>query len=211
EFTGFSNTPTALAAATITYANNFAMNDAGDIFVTDTFDSLSEGAVYILTPPYTGTPAKLSGNVNQPGPIVVAPDGSLVIANEANGGTSLSMLYPFTGASASNQTGDVSDPHQMILDSEGNLWISNLSGGSGGAGGVVEFAPGYIGGNIVGGSLGVALPNSATPISLALDDAKNLYVNGNDGNLYIFAPPYTGTPTTVTANDGSHALHVYVK
>jgi hypothetical protein len=206
EFTGFSDTPVALASATINYPKSFAMNPAGDIFVTDRHDHPPGGAVYELVPPYTGTPAIITEGINHPGPIVVAPDGSLVVANEAYGGT-LSMLYPFSGEGASNHTSDISDPHDMIFDSKGNLFVVNLKGGEGGHGEVVEIASPYTGGAIDR----VVLPNSTTPVSVAVDDAANLYVSGHDGHVYIYSPPYSGTPIDVTASDGSSAIHVYVQ
>ncbi|MGD0053292.1 MAG: hypothetical protein ABSD03_15925, partial [Vulcanimicrobiaceae bacterium] len=105
---------------------------------------------------------------------------------------------PYTGAPTTTITSarGMNNPYALALDGAGNLFVANVSGGTGGT--VTEYAAPYTGTPITTISSGVN-----GPYALTLDGAGNLFVGNASGHTVTeYAPPYTAAPTATITGVG---------
>ena len=178
------------------YPDGLAVDSAGDLFI-----SVPNGSVQELLPPYTGGLVPVAtGIVGNPSPnsVAVGPDGTLYIAAGNNGpfinGKIEVATPPFDGSWTTNGSGPLFDPEADVMDSAGNLWITDLDGR------LYELnGTGY---HLVNGSI-------AAPYGVAAGSPTS---NVFQGALVTFtatviSSPPGGTPTgTVTFSDGATTL-----
>jgi len=168
-------------------------NHIQTLFVADGGNS----RITAYAPPYSGAPVTINNSITAPVSIALNAAGQLLAAGYPNDFTVWSA--PYTGAPAAFNS--VSLTTGLVLDAAGDAFVANN-----GANTITEYLPPYTG--------GVATTISTdidTPEGMAFDSAGNLFVanngsscgiNGCQGDVAIYAPPYTGTPTLVTSGIG---------
>lgn len=117
--------------------------------------------------------------------------------NDVNGAPTVEIYNTSSGA----HLGTLSDPslHDVFgigTDGKGNIFVSNLTTAN--AGTVVEFPKGKMPGTVLSG-IALGLPGGPT-----FDRANNMIIT--DWERYtidVFAPPYTGSPTTAALKGAS--------
>jgi len=184
----------AVCSATFTIKNDIQM-----LFVAEN----GANTVTEYAPPYTGTPTvTISSGMNTPVAVALDGSGDLFVANcgsncgGSGNGTVTEYAPPYTGTPKTISS-DVNGPVALVLDSAGNLFVANAAGGT-----VTEYASPYTGTptTISSGVNG--------PWAVVLDDSGNLFVancgdgcpgsGSGNGTVTEYAPPYTGTPTTIS-------------
>jgi hypothetical protein len=170
--------------------NGIAIDRAGNLWVPDgRANTTTEyapdcGSAKLTIPDPTGEPAD------------VGFDGSnrvyILNLNNVSGPPTVAFYNSTTGA----QLGTLSDPSFNILfgigtDRLGNVFVSNLTTNN--VGDVIEFPHGRMPGTALSG-VSLGLPGAPT-----FDNANNLIIaDWLRKTIDVFAPPYTGSPTTAT-------------
>jgi|SRR5580658_812027 sugar lactone lactonase YvrE len=172
---------------------------AGNLFVPNS----SGNTITEYVPPFTGTPTTISNGINMPNAVVFDSSGDLFAANcgsncGVSGGTVTEYAPPYTGTPTTTISSGVNGPFALVLDSAGNLFVANATGNT-----ITEYAPPYTG---TPTTISSGVNN---PWALVFDGSGNLFVancgagclgNGTgNGSVTEYAPPYTGTPTTITS------------
>ena len=102
-------------------------------------------------------------------------------------------------------TAGLNSPRGLALDSAGNLYVLNSTGGTGGAN-IEKFTPGGVG-SIFAASTGLNDPFLRNPSSLAFDSAGNLFVADTGRNtIQKFTPDGVGSMFVTTGLNGPTAL-----
>src|SRR5215475_11627157 len=177
-------------AAQFNNPNALALDSKGAIYVADTGNQrirlISNGSVSTIagtgTAGYTATgSAATSANINSPGGIVVAPDGTVYISETTNhivrkisGGT----LTDYAGAALAGYSGDnglalgaqVNGPTALALDSAGNLYIADTGNSL-----IRKVTKDGIITSYVGGT-GPTSGRLKNPIGICLDATGALYI-----------------------------------
>jgi hypothetical protein len=194
----YTGSPTTITSG-VNAPEKLAVDGGGNLFVpNDSGNTVTE-----YTSPYTGTPTvTISSGMNTPVAVALDGSGDLFVANcgsncgGSGNGTVTEYAPPYTGTPKTISS-DVNGPVALVLDSAGNLFVANAAGGT-----VTEYASPYTGTptTISSGVNG--------PWAVVLDDSGNLFVancgdgcpgsGSGNGTVTEYAPPYTGTPTTIS-------------
>lgn len=179
--------PASSAWATTSDAN-------GNVFTT----SYSDGTLFKVSPPYTGTPVTDAGVGQESYAIAVSPSGIVANAGYSNNTVDL-FTSPFT-APPTSVTAGVSSPYGVAFDASNNLYVANY-----GASTLTVYAAGAY--SVV--KYTVTLGSGAYS---AWAIGSRLYV-GESGQVEIFTLPITSsaaTPVVTISNgvDGAYALNL---
>jgi hypothetical protein len=147
--------------------------------------------VFVLAPPYNGSPTIISG---QSGPIGLALDNNcdLFIADLNSGRTINEVAPPYTGQPTVITNSAFCAPSGIAIDKSGNLWVANFSCSN-----VAEFKPPYTGKPIVTITNGVVNPHTVT-----FDSKRNIIVGNDSSTITIYAPPYRKAPIITISGNG---------
>ncbi len=218
-------TATATAASTATATRTSTQTPTATpspgltpvIFVTDDYSSFNISRV-------TAYPLGSTGNVPTlipigfAGPSSIAKDasGRIYVANGEGGTTEAGSIaiYPAgsTGqvlpiAEISGVNTGLSNPNGIALDSAGNIYVTNLSGGPSSNGSITEYAAGSNGDVAPIATITATDYAVSDPQGIALDTAGNSYVanfTGNNGSISVFAPGSNGNATPIASITGSN-------
>jgi hypothetical protein len=180
-------TPTA---STICFTEGLTFDSSGDLWVADSGNS----RVLEFKPPFSNDMAA-SLELGQ-------PSGATAFTSNTsnNGGLSASSLW---------------EPHYLIFDSSGDLWVSDTSNSR-----VLEFKPPFSNGMaatlVLGQSSFTTSGNGTTQSSLAYPAGISFDISGNlqvvdtvNNRVMIFEPPFSnGMPATIVLGqpDFTHGL-----
>lgn len=180
--------PGAVCTASFSVKNDIQM-----LFVANA----SANTVTEYSPPYTGTPTTISTG-QYPDALTVDAASDLFVVNY-NDGTVAEYVPPYTGTHTTISTG-LNTPYALTLDVAGDLFVANN-----GTNTVTEYAPPYTGAPTT--TIGSGTDDVFAPLALGLDAARDLFVSTTDSRVVVYAPPYTGTHSTITNGvDGPQAL-----
>ena len=206
-----------LTAVQFTNPNALAIDSKGAIYIADTggfrIRLLSGGSVSTIAGtgnanPYSGTTgAATSANINSPGGIAVASDGTVYIAETSNhvvrkiSGGNLSVfagnaLAGYQGDGANATDAEISGPTGLTLDSAGNLYIADTGNSL-----IRRVDKNGIITSYVGGT-GPTAGSLKNPTGICFDAAGNLYIadTGNRRIAKYFPTANQGRVTTFAGN-----------
>ncbi len=206
-----------LTAVQFTNPNALAIDSKGAIYIADTggfrIRLLSAGSVSTIAGtgnanPYSGTTgAATSANINSPGGIAVASDGTVYIAETSNhvirkiSGGNLSLfagnaLSGYQGDGANATDAEISGPTGLTLDSAGNLYIADTGNSL-----IRRVDKNGIITSYVGGT-GPTAGSLKNPTGICFDAAGNLYIadTGNRRIAKYFPTANQGRVTTFAGN-----------
>jgi hypothetical protein len=216
---GYESTPTLVVSSppytTVTTDTNLGFYEAyyygaadskGDVFIPN-FATVGNGAIGIVSPPYTGAATQLTAGVDEPYGAAVDSGNNLYVANEGND-TITVYASPYTSASATVTTtsapyGVVIAGSKLFVTEDNYIDVFNLPVTSSSTPAATLTMTGY--------SYGAA----------ALDPSGNLWVgcyescaSSSSGAVYEFTTPFvTGHSPVVSLTsltDGSATICTYV-
>lgn len=150
----------------------------GTVFVANDPNFIGTPNVAVFPPPYTATPAADTSGISYPNDLKVTSGGTLLVADGSNIDK---FVSPWTGTpthiSASVSRG-------IAIDSSGDAFGGNLYGPT-----ILYSAPSYTSATTINSSFGE---------SIAVAPDNTLFVGDYTTQaVYVYAPPYTGTPVKV--------------
>jgi serine/threonine-protein kinase len=178
----YTGAPTAITNG-INRPGGIAFDGSGNLFVAN----FSGGNVNEYAPPYTDAPT-LVGNVGAGQSLAVTSDGNVFAANWIASGPVYHFTPPYTGSPAQIPVQNNGVAAGLVIGPSDRFYFSNTSTAS-----IYGYASPYSTPSLTLG----ASPSGV--LALAFDIAGNLFA-ANQGNktVNIYAPPYTGTPLTVS-------------
>jgi hypothetical protein len=182
--TPFTGSPIATITNGVGTGYGLLLDGKGDLFVPN----YSSNTVTEYAPQYTGAPRTISNGVDQPLWAAFDHSGNLDVTNY---GTNTITIYapPFTGAPITVSNG-VSGPYITATDSSGDLFVDNNT-----AKNVVEYAAG----NYAAPLRTVASGLHSTEWLAVAPGSDDLAIEDDGASkIYVYAPPYTGSPTTIS-------------
>jgi hypothetical protein len=160
-------------------------NDVQTLFIAN-YDANN---VLTYTAPYTGAPATISTDVNEPYALALDAGNNLFVSNYGNNTVTI-YAPPYTGSPTTTVSTDLNGPAGIALDAVGNLFVANSNSNA-----VLVYAPPYT------GAPTTVATGVNEPFYIALDASADLFV-ANYGNNTVteYAPPYTGSPEVTITN-----------
>jgi hypothetical protein len=129
----------------------------------------------------------IQNGVTNPQALIFDAAGDLFVANQPGSVTAYTPPYIQAPASIAN---GINHPQALALDNRGDLFVANGNGSNT----VTVYSAPYAGAPTTTISSGVS-----DPVSLALDANADLFVvNAAANTVTEYAPPYSGTPTTIS-------------
>lgn len=190
-------------------------DDAGDLFGIEQFSSQGgANELFGMAAPYTAAPGEIVGyGLINPIAVAVTPQSIVFVAPQnLSSGTTVDMYTPQSQYSSTTYlqvpSGVNFAPYCLAVDGQGDLFATNSYQYNGDPG-TLEWSPPYTGLPTqlpFGGDEGGTYAQGA---NCAIDTGTNDVFIGYPAKLFIYAPPYTGTPTTITENSsGNEAFAV---
>lgn len=204
----YTASPIAVGSGSIYESNALAVDNSGNLFVSNGEGSITE----YIAPAYTTAQPLLSGgtgvqSVSCGSILVLDPAGNLFascpIPQLTPGVGILEIPKPYTpinlglGIPASLMFGNITTNFHsgFAVNATDNLFVGTANDTS-----ITEFGPPTLSAFNSGVSLpvvGTITDGVSTPVALLTDKSNNLF-SANSSTVTEYAPPYTGTPTTIS-------------
>ncbi|MGA8097887.1 MAG: hypothetical protein WB810_04405 [Candidatus Cybelea sp.] len=157
------------------------------VFVSNT--SYTGVTVYHAKPKDPGPIANILDNVNGPAGDCLDSKGTLYVTNEPINGNGWVSEYPLGKTTASKViTNGILTPAACAVDSNGNLWVTNIGGPN-----VTEYLFGSE------NPQKVITQGLSYPVGVAIDSSGNLYVSDRaNSDVVIYAPGSKRPSRTIT-------------
>lgn len=170
-----------------------AFNASGDLFV----GNYATPSVNIYPPPYSGVPGGYNLDNGATG-LAIDSQGN-AFAAVASDNQIFEYVPPYNiGPPAQTISTGLSAPYQIVTDAAGDLFVVNT-----GTKTVLEYTPPFSPASAPVATFG---PGTNSILNLAIDPAGNVFVatcgagclSPGPDKVLVYAPPYTGTPVTIT-------------
>ena len=159
-------------------------NDIQTLFANDS----SDAEVYVLAPPYTGSPTIITCGTGNTSAIALDPAGDVFVSSQ--GSAVAEYSYPFSSTAAATISNGILYPLALAFDHAGHLFVANYAIQT-----ITVYAPPYTGAPTA--TMATSAEVGGGPSFMALDAAGDLAVTnqGSSPTVEVYAPPYTGSPT----------------